>query len=516
MPALASSEGIPIETIHRGSITQIRRAAAGAAECVLNRGAPVLIPAALATYLGSGDEIAIPLAANPAGVEIHVRKNSASRRLRELYQAPIGYVTQPKEDKRRELFTTAGVTCSGFGVSTIHLPCRALRDYFYIAERQRPWGEQPTLYEVVRMPASADQGQLRLSFKIRQLELAKAGAPKDGHTTLERAYNILAQPELRACYDALLKDPDAPALFPYGGFGSLLVSGDRSRDGQTFFATRILTFRPELQQRRFHAPLRKFDFYPTTALYRDARRKLEVMIDQCAMPVAWDQGWNQWKHLLAAKIEIQGMFVKAGTYRIRSGEWRLVEWENALPSRLNVKPPASINEDLDAARKAYHRFGQYSEALDRIRARIEREPVEKRELERMLVQLGVPGDFDVSLLTWRPDYDALFYRQLVRRARRLYLYRDVYIFDLVSGVAVETPQLGHATYLFAQPASMERFLALYARTAKDDIRANRGNAAEQLGFIRRVVHGTNPRSWIRELKAVLGEPVTMEEVLETP
>jgi len=34
---------------------------------------------------------------------------------------------------------------------------------------------------------------------------------------------------LRACYDALLKDPEAPALFPYGGLGSLLVSGERSR-----------------------------------------------------------------------------------------------------------------------------------------------------------------------------------------------------------------------------------------------------------------------------------------------
>ena len=39
-----------------------------------------------------------------------------------------------------------------------------------------------------------------------------------------------------------------PALFPYGGFGSLLVSGDRSSEGQTLFATRILAFRPEMRQ----------------------------------------------------------------------------------------------------------------------------------------------------------------------------------------------------------------------------------------------------------------------------
>ncbi|MGH9398690.1 MAG: hypothetical protein ACRD18_17810, partial [Terriglobia bacterium] len=164
------------------------------------------------------------------------------------------------------------------------------------------------------MPQHAGPGELRLSFKIRQLELQKEGAPKGAYKALERAYNILANPELRVCYDALLGDPDAPVLFPYGGFGSLLVGGDRSRDGETFFATRILAFRPEMHQRRFHAPLRKFEFYGTSAIYRDARRKLELMVDQCALPVVWDQTWNQWKHLLAAKVQIDGTFIRAGKY----------------------------------------------------------------------------------------------------------------------------------------------------------------------------------------------------------
>jgi hypothetical protein len=31
---------------------------------------------------------------------------------------------------------------------------------------------------------------------------------------------------------------------------------------------------------------------------------------------------------------------------------------------------------------------------------------------------------------------------------------------------VETPQLGHATYVFAKPRSMESFLALYTKTTK--------------------------------------------------
>src|SRR5215831_19624942 len=322
-----SAQPASIEAVHHGSIISVRPANSGTAECVLSKGAPVLVPAFLAGYLGSGDEIQVPFGPDRAGTEIHVRKNGASRRMRELYQAPIGYVTRPKEDKRKDLFVTAEVLVSGLGINAIHLPCHALRDYFYLADRQREWRKQPTLYDAVRIPQSAGPGELRLSFKIRRLELQKEGAPTTAHAALERAYNILAQPELRACYDALLQDPDAPALFPYGGFGSLLVSGDRSRDGQTFFATRILSFLPEQRERRFHAPLRRFDFYADRAIYRDVRRKLEVTLDQSSMPIVWDDSWNQWKHLLGAKIELQATFVRAGKYRHSHGEWHLVQWE---------------------------------------------------------------------------------------------------------------------------------------------------------------------------------------------
>jgi hypothetical protein len=224
------------------------------------------------------------------------------------------------------------------------------------------------------------------------------------------------------------------------------------------------------------------------------------------MPVVWDQTWNQWKHLLGAKVEIDATFVRAGKYRVKSGAWNLTQWESALPSRLEVKLPNNLQEQVESARRTYHRFGQYSQALDRIRGRIEREPVEKKELDRLLGGLGVPGDFDVAQLTWRPDYDPFFYHQLVKRARRLYLFREEYIFD-VSGVVVETPQIGHATYLFARPASMESFLALYIRTNKEDIRANRNNVAERLGFLGRIVHGVNSRVWVKDLRAKLGESV---------
>ena len=123
----------------------------------------------------------------------------------------------------------------------------------------------------------------------------------------------------------------------------------------------------------------------------------------------------------------------------------------------------------------------------------------------MCSELRIPGDFDVAQISWRTDYDPVFYRQLSRRARKIYLFRNEYIFDLERAVVVETPQLGHASYLFAKPRSMENFLTLYTKITKDDIRRNRDNTAERLGFLGRVIHGSNPGAWLKELRQRLGE-----------
>jgi hypothetical protein len=66
---------------------------------------------------------------------------------------------------------------------------------------------------------------------------------------------------------------------------------------------------------------------------------------------------------------------------------------------------------------------------------------------------------------------------------------------------VEVPEQGHATYVFSRPGSLDYWVRDYSRTARDDILRNRNNAAERLGFIGRVMHGRNPRSWLRELRA---------------
>ncbi len=157
-----------------------------------------------------------------------ITKNAGAGPRRYLYHVPIGYVSQPKQDKRNQHFVSAEVHHGGLGISTVFLPCEVLRDYFYRLP-QMPTVEPiiRPLYEVLRIPASASPSELRVAFKLRDLELKTAGAPRSQRVALERAFNIVSQPELRACYDALLADPEAPAIFPYGGFGSLLVAGER-------------------------------------------------------------------------------------------------------------------------------------------------------------------------------------------------------------------------------------------------------------------------------------------------
>ncbi len=230
-----------------------------------------------------------------------------------------------------------------------------------------------------------------------------------------------------------------------------------------------------------------------------------MWLDPALLHAIWQPTWNQWKHLLGTKIEVDATFVRSGKYRKRHGEWQLVTWETALPSRMAIKLPADFEQQIENAKATCHRYGQYTPAFEQIRLRLEYHAMEKPELEAMCSGLRLPGDLDLAQINWRPDYDPFFYEQLSRRARRTYLFRDEYIFDLEKAVVIETPQLGHATYVFAKPRSMETFLAIYTKTSKDDIRRNRDNVAERLKFLGRVIHGTNPSAWLKELRQRIGE-----------
>ena len=143
-------------------------------------------------------------------------------------------MTQPKPDKRGEYFVRAAVTGSRLSIGHVHPSNAAVRDYFYFSNRSRPGCDQQTLYDLLRTVPSAGPVDLRLALKVRRLELQTDAASKDQLQAVERAFNLLARPDLRSCYQTLLRDPDAPALFPYGGFGALLVAGDSRQTGRPF------------------------------------------------------------------------------------------------------------------------------------------------------------------------------------------------------------------------------------------------------------------------------------------
>jgi hypothetical protein len=474
--------------------------------CVLSNKVEVRLPLLLAPFLKVGDEITFPAQPSSAeGTELLACRRSVSGGERCLYAATTRYVSSPKPDRHNRHFVCAEVLSSYFGIGVIHLPCEVLREYFYdipsVSERK---GNR-SLYELLRVESTVTQAEIRVAFKLRALELQTANASTHDRLALERAFNILAEPELRACYDALLADPDAPAALPYAAVGLLVVTGERSRDGQTFWARRILAFSPERKRRRFELLLRQCDFYEGKARYRDVRRGIELWLDPAVLYTNWDPTWNQWKHLLRTKIQVEGTVVRGSVYKERRGGYELVAREAVLPSKLEVTVPKDFQAQVKAAQDAYQRFGRFSAALAQVRRRLELCAIEKTELERICSKLGIPTDFDIAQISWRPDYDELFYRQLSQRARRLYLFRDEYIFDVEKAVVVETPQLGHATYVFSKPRILESFLRLYTRTSKDDIRRNRDNVAGQLGFLKRVIHGTSSRAWLKELSPHLGE-----------
>ncbi|MBY0502704.1 MAG: hypothetical protein K2X03_02260 [Bryobacteraceae bacterium] len=433
----------------------------------------------------------------------------------QLYFAPIGYVTQPKPDKRDEYFTRALVCDSRLGIKHIHLPNAAVRDYFYFGNRRRSGCAEQTLYDLLQVDPDADFGALRLGLKVRLLELEGSSAPTQQKQPVERAFNLLAHPELRACYHALLLDADAPALFPYGGFGTILVAGELSRDRETFFARKMLSFLPERQDRRFRAPLRRVEFFEGNAVYRDSRRKVEIFLDPVVLPVSLGATWNQWRHLVSTKIGVEATFVKSGKYQFRGGEWRLHTWETALPSRIKITIPADAPRVVANAQQTHHRFGQFFDALEDIRLRLERQPIERAELARICDNLRIPPDFDIAQISWRANYDKYYYDQLLKRTRQMFLFRGEFIFELERTVVVEVPQQGHATYVFVRPANLDQWVGDYARTTKEEIRQNRANVAERLGFVGRIAHGRNPRAWLRELRVRAGEPVEYSLAVET-
>jgi hypothetical protein len=472
----------------------------GRLRCRFADGADQDLPIILGRYLRAGDELQFAgtgseiLVDRPGG---HVKK--------QLLHATIGYVAQPKPVKSGEQFVRAELpNCAG-GLKALFINGLAIRRHFYLLEVDPP----QSLYRLLQAPETASPDQLRLAWRTRTLELRVQGAGAREESRVERAFNVLANPDLRACYDALCKDDEAPPLFPYGGFGSILVEGRLADDAVAFFAERIVAYKPDMTKRKVSLLLRQCEFLADRVVCRDPRRKLEVWLDANLLPgLHWDLTWNHWKHWLQSRIKVEATFVNSGKYRLVRGEWVFSQWHAALPSRLQVRRPDSLWEDIESARAIHALLGEHADLVRHIRAQCEREPVESGQVQAWFDQVHASGLLKPQHVNWRPDYDPYYFEQLRDRAHTWFLFRDEYLCVWKNVLIAEMPKAGHATYVFTRPADVKVFLERYRTLTREDIRRNRDNLSSAIGFVGRVVRGGLRRRWLAEVLDLAGEKLT--------
>jgi len=377
----------------------------------------------------------------------------------------------------------------------LFLTGEAVSAYFYKLDAQL------TLYDLVRVPREVSAADLRTAWRLRLLELVSNDSAFAERRRLERAFNILAHVDLRRCYDAMLADEDAPPLFPYGGYGSILVEGKLSADETTVFANRILTYRPEVETRNLSVPLRTCEFLEEHVICRDTRKKIEVWLDRAVLAgVPWNLTWNQSKLWLKSRLAIEATFVR--TRRHRRGTSDVQTWLTALPSRTQVCLTGDLSEDVAQANSIHKLSGSHVDVLEHVRGIIDRQPVEHTQIQQWLDDFGASARLLPQHASWKPSYEAHYFEELRKRSLTWHLLRDEYLFVLTH--VSEIPQLGHATYIFAKPASFEAFTDRYAKASREDIRCNRANVATELGFIGRVVRGTNRQHWLENVLKLSG------------
>jgi hypothetical protein len=362
---------------------------------------------------------------------------------------------------------------------------------------------------------TATPADLPIAWRVRQLEFGLRPASPAERVWIERSFNVLAHADLRNCYDALCRDEDATPVFPYGGYGSILVAGKFSPDARAFFADRILAYKPEMKWRKLTFLLRQCEFFTDHVICRDSRRKIEVLLDSRLLSAMdWDLTWNHWKHWLRSRIDVRATFVQAGKHRLRNGQWILRTWYTALPSRIEVTIAEDIATDVERARTIHRLLGEHAEVVEKIRTEVEAQPVEHIQIQDWFDHLGTSSHLRPQHVTWGPDYDACHFEQLRRRSTTWFVFRREYLFLWTNVLIAEIPQSGHAIHVFTKPEDVRVFMRRYSCTTREDIRRNRDNVAIDLGFIGRIVRGRKKKRWLNDVLKVAGEKADYVEVFE--
>lgn len=458
---------------------------------------PNRLPLFLRRFVRVGDQVQV---AKGNGSTVLIR--STSGRTREMLYARIGSVTQPKLSAQSDTWFVRASVEGATDLKTLFLSDESVARYFYGFGCDPAGGD---LYTALGVPTGTEGVGLRLAWRLRSVSCSIAEDATQ-RSRAERAFNILAHPELRPKYDAHLADPDSMLPFPYGGCGEILVAGNLSKDERTFFAESILAFKPEMQSKKVTILLRQCEFLPDRVALLDLRRKLEIWLDAGLLDgLAWDPTWNRWKHWLRTRFDVNATVVQSSKYRLVRGEWVVKSWWTALPSRISVAVPASLYEDVARAQAIHELLGQNTEVLQKLREQIARQPVEASVVQAWFDRLGASPQLRPEYTTWQPDYEDYFFGQLRKRACMWFMFRDEYLFILPSAIVSEVPTAGHATYVFAAPRDQEGFLRLYGTATRHDIRHNRLNIAAELGFIGRVVRGRKRKRWLADVLKLAGE-----------
>ncbi len=425
-----------------------------------------------------------------------VRQPDSGRRMRAILYAPIGPIFQPKRiAESSNWFIEAGVQGES-NLKRIILSADDVRRHFYPG---LGGDGRDSLYEILSVDETSNLGGLRLAWRVKTVAARLSGAV-DIKVKAERAFNLLANPEVRSAYGASLHDDEAPLPFPFGAAGDCVVAGRLSKDGGTFFADAILAFKPNVEPKRIEVLLRQCEFLPDRIVFRDSKRKVEVWLDAGLLEgLRWNLTWNNWKPWLRSRIAIASDFVEAPEVHFDGGERVVTSWWIALPSRISVMTPASLSEDIERARAFHDLLGRHSHILNKVREEVAREPVEASTVQFWFDELGAGPELKPEFATWQPDYDEFYFDQLRQRSRVWFLFREEYLFVLPGAVVSEIPMAGHASYIFAEPPDMDRFLRRYSGVVRTDIRTNKDGVATELGFVGRVLRGTKKKRWLADV-----------------
>lgn len=465
----------------QGALRKVLRVDSNTSVCTLDGGCWTC-PPVLAKFLRSSDRLAF-LPDCPDSVHVD-RLNTHGRLVHYLYCRVVSW-SGPIRTKAGEYMLRAVADSK----QALFLAAASVAAYFYASE------DFTTLYEQVGARRDASTAELRNRWRIRNLELAASGADHAERLRTERAFNILMSPDLRPRYDSKLAGDENPMPLPYAGPGDVLVEGKLPEDGGAFFGTRIVAYRPATERRKVPLLLRGCEFLEDRVICHDSRRKLEVWLDRAQLPgISWDLTWNRSKRWLQSRLTVDATFVRTCAPH---GEICLT----ALPSRTQIILPEGINEDISQAAIVQRLVGQNAEVFDRIRSELRREPIEHRVAREWLDHLDA-RDVEPELAIWESDYDRFYFQTLRARSQTWFLYRDEFLFVLPQAVISEIPQAGHASYAFAKPTDLGSFLRRYSEATREDIRTNRNNAATNLGFIGRIVRGTDKTRWAQNVLKV--------------